>query len=315
MTRSYLSGVAAIFVLYTGADAQAQRSTAPSAIAVTSLPPGTFRGSLVMKDDARDTVARTLPAVTGTAQWRIELDSLDWRRKITIRITLPGPEHAVYVIRTADSTAPQRVLHVTNLSPHANPTYFTAVMIPSGTADQRPYGNWVITDSVTFVPGPERASGDRTLRGTVRLEGSRDFALQKKPGERYRQQAQRTLDGVFAATFDPRPEPVPRTMTPALQRAIMDQALYDFGINWMNQLMHLGQGDSTLDNRLARGYLASRWGNAATVDSIDVSYRHAYVRLRGRYVPITCALDGDRAAGAVCSDPQPRRWWRRMLQL
>jgi hypothetical protein len=299
-TKFGLVAVALVTLSGTGsAQASAQAS---SPVGAATLLVGTFQGTLVVSDDARDTTARARP-VSGRAQWRLELDSLDWRRKVTIRIVLDGPDRAEYVIRTADSTDPGRVLYMrNNASSHADRRYFTGRISLLGASDPRRYTDFsTVRDSVTFVPGYGRASGNRTLRGTVDLQGYREFSAPKK-GEFFGQQATRILRGSFAATFDPRPEPVPRTMTAAVQRGILDRALFDFGINYANQLMHLGQGDSTLDNRLARGYLASRWGNAATVDSIDVDYRHVYVRLRGRYLPIRCELDGGRTAGSVCWD-------------
>lgn len=89
-------------------------------------------------------------------------------------------------------------------------------------------------------------------------------------------------------------------MTRALQQGILQRALYDFAINWMNFRGNPSAADSTADNGKAREFLTSRWGEAAIVDSVAVSATLIRVRLRGRYVPIVCVLD-ERRAGSVCT--------------
>src|SRR6476659_5108876 len=52
------------------------------------------------------TPGRVRSSVTGTATWTIELDSLDLRRKFTIRLALPAPSPVTIVLRAVDSLPP-----------------------------------------------------------------------------------------------------------------------------------------------------------------------------------------------------------------
>jgi hypothetical protein len=45
--------------------------------------------------------------VVGTASWRRELDSLDWRLKPTLRLIVTGPESTLIVIRLVSAAIPR----------------------------------------------------------------------------------------------------------------------------------------------------------------------------------------------------------------
>jgi hypothetical protein len=268
------------------------------ALASASPPQGIFRGTLATKSNAADGQAFRPESISGTASWRLELDSLDWRRKLTLRIELAGGR-GVYVIRTSGPNAPRRVLTAKNVpSSHIDPAYFTASMVVRENEGLRVYNEWhVVIDTVAFA-STDSLFPSMVLRGAVRLEGYRDAP--DAPGAHPRQIAVRLLIGTFEAPFDPRPAPTPSTMTAALQREILERALYNFAITWMSYRVTPSAADSTTDNDKARAFLTRRWGEAVIVDSVAVDATHLRVRLHGRYVPIVCVLD-ERKAGSTCA--------------
>jgi hypothetical protein len=91
-----------------------------------------------------------------------------------------------------------------------------------------------VIDTVAFTRTDSLSPGV-VLRGTVRLEGYRDAP--DMPGAHPRQIAVRGLAGTFEAPFDPRPAPTPNTMTLALQKQILQQALDNFshGERWSSR--------------------------------------------------------------------------------
>jgi hypothetical protein len=259
--------------------------------------------------------------VVGTATWRFELDSLDWRRKVTLRLSLKGPSHAVYVIRTAGARAPNGILTVKNIpNSHIDPRYYTARLSVSELGERRVYDDWnSLRDTVIFTD-IDSLSPRSVLRGTVRLEGYHSFSSALKPGESYPGQKAgepypgqltvRRLEAAFAATFDPRPTPSPRTMTPDLARRIMTEALYEYAVGWMGGGLNPGPADSTRDNAKARAFLTSRWGEVAIIDSVAVADKAFYVRMRARYAPVTCIVVHDSSA-PTCGGPKRSWWWSR----
>jgi hypothetical protein len=186
---------------------------------------GTFVGTHLVREDVRDTAATTAHQVSGRATWRLELDTLDWRRKVTVRLLLPGPDQTVVVIRTAGPNPPQRWLTAKNMATsHADPRYFTA------TISALEHGRWreftehdVVRDTISFLPMANITPG-ATLRGTISLLGFAEITRNVHPLK------VRIVQGAFAAAYDSQPEP-PRTMTPAEQKRVMHAALYDFAIH------------------------------------------------------------------------------------
>jgi len=262
---------------------------------------GTFRGTLAVKWNAADQKTVKPDSVQGTATWRFERDSLDWRRKLTLHIDLANGRGS-YIIRTADTVPPRRALTTKNVpSSHLDARFFTASLVVRENGPAREYASGdVVADSVIFFAADSLSPTTR-LRGTVGLHRFR--AVDREvAGARPGQQAVRILTGRFEAAFDPRPDPTPRTMTADLQTKILQQALYDFAITWMSYRVNERAGDSTTDNDKARAFLIRRWSEAAIVDSVAVDKTHLRVRLRGRYVPIICRVD-ERIAGSACTRP------------
>ena len=99
------------------------------AVARPSRPGGVFRGTLLTKPNAADDKDVQPDSVSGTASWRFERDSLDWRRKLTLHIDLAGGR-GTYVIRTADTVGRRKVLTAKNgPSSHIDPAYYTASLV------------------------------------------------------------------------------------------------------------------------------------------------------------------------------------------
>lgn len=271
-----------------------------------SVRPGSIRGTVVFRQDAADHSEVAPLPVTGTAKWRLELDSLDWRRKLTLRFVLSGPAQAEYVIRTAGPGVPRGVLRVkNNPSSHVDPRYYTATMSVREQGNRRVYDYWALTmDTVAFERVDSAASG-AILRGTIHLMGFHGFGAARRPGE----QTTRQLDATFAAGFDPRPAPMPRTMTHDVQGRIMYDALNDFAVGFMDGVIKPSATDSTKDNARARAYLVSRWGEAAMVDSVATGPADFYVRMRGRYAPVTCIVTY-HASAPSCTSSRWRSWSR-----
>jgi hypothetical protein len=261
---------------------------------------------MMFKEDAADRVPVHPTPVVGTAAWRLELDSLDWRRKVTLRLVLAGPEHAEYVIRMAGPRAPSGRLAVKNVpSSHVDPRYYTATMAVREEGDLRVYDDWNTSIDTVVLERLDSLPPRAVLRGTIHLMGFHYFGAARAPGHG----AIRELDGVFAARFDPRPAPTPRTMTHDVQGRIIYDALNDFAIGFAGGVLNPNAADSTKDNARARAYLASRWGEAATLDSLAVSPTDFYVRMRGRYAPVTCVVVY-RSVGPSCTSSR-WPWWRR----
>ncbi|MEP6733067.1 MAG: hypothetical protein ABJE10_20660 [bacterium] len=86
---------------------------------------------------------------------------------------------------------------------------------------------------------------------------------------------------------------------------ILRRALDDFAQAWMDGwVAHRPAFDSTADSEKARAYLTSRWNQAAFVDSVVVGPKTFYVRLRGRYAPITCVVH-ERSSAPSCDNSKP----------
>jgi hypothetical protein len=272
--------------------------------AVGDVPRGTILGTMLFRENSRDSSITQSTKIVGTAQWRFELDSLDWRRKLTLHLALHGPEHAEYIIRTAGASAPRGTLHVKNVPlSHSDSRYFTVKMTVRELGVQRVYDTWQnIVDTITFA-GVDSLSPDAVLRGTVNLMGFHSFAegQHERDGDRG-QLTLRILNGSFAATFDPRPLPSPTTMSYALQKTILRRALDEFASVWMAGIVNPSVADSTKDNGRARAYLRSRWSEAAGIDSVAVGSKALYVRLSGRYAPVSCVITYDSNA-PLCTTP------------
>jgi hypothetical protein len=276
-----IGGAGALLAVGTStAAAQGARASGTDTVAA-----GRFRGVVAEPDPAR-VGGHVMRAIGGTARWRRELDSLDWREKLTVRVTLDAPDRGVFVARAAGPGLQQRTVIVASRGGQA--------YVPATLAEELPAagGRWaeqqtIFGDSVVLeaMQGIDRSS---MLRGRLRMGG-----YPRTSPVRGAQDLQRVVEvrGEFAATFDPRPAAVPRTMSDSMQQAILKRALWDAGAHWMDGMLHIRANDSSFSNVLLRGYLVNRWSHVATVDSVSTDYTRLYVRLRGRLAPVTCEAD------------------------
>ena len=91
-------------------------------------------------------------------------------------------------------------------------------------------------------------------------------------------------------------------MTDGLQARIMSSALYDFTLQWMSGIVNPSIADSTKDNGKARAYLLRRSNAAAIIDSVAVGKEGYYIRMHGRYAPVSCVLTS-HLNHAACTRP------------
>ena len=269
-------------------------TSVPALATIVQAPPagGTFVG-----EEGSDPRSEGRPEATvragGTAQWSYELDSLDLRRKVTIRIALNTPESTYVVLRALDDAPPAPGLYGTLLPAtgvsHHDPHLFHADIHSTEVGRQRNYLLGSLNkDSVFIDPAPDGAPHDSTLRGRIRLRGSR-FADQKG-NEVLRDYVMHDVFGSFVAPQSMAAGPSV-VVTPQMQEMTLRRALDGFMTTNMGAINGDGGMDSTMTSPLARRYLEARWGAAAVVDSLVASGRSYFIRLRGRFVPTMCEVD------------------------
>lgn len=266
------------------------------ALAQQGPAPGSFRGHAVILEDARSTPAGADQPASGTARWRLELDSLDWRYKPTLRITLARPDTAALVIRIT------RPVLVSRLAPQR----YTASLYVRERGAPQVYDQWFSHRDTVLIESEPPLSRASVLRGRLLVQGYRDSV----PGRSVGPKMTRRIVGEFTATFDPRPDPYPPTMTDSLQEAILRRALWDAGLQWLESKVHIDPTDSTHETRKLRPYLESRWSGAATIDSASTDLYHFYIRMRGRHAPITCIHTEE--VHPTCYST--RYWWSRIFR-
>jgi hypothetical protein len=266
--------------------ALAQAGRAPAAAPVAA---GRFRGEIAEPDPAK--VGRhVMRPVTGSARWRSELDSLDWREKLTVRVTLDAPDRGVFVARASGPGLQQRAVIVASRGGQAYvPATIAEVLPVAGSARweerQTSFGDSVVLEA---MPGIDRSS---VLRGRLRIGGYPRTSPVRGAGD-----VQRVVQvhGDFAATFDPRRESRAPAMSDSMQQALLERALRDAGAHWLDGKVHIRANDSSFSNVLLRGYLANRWSHVAMIDSVATDYTRMFVRLRGRNARVTCENDDGR---------------------
>ena len=261
--------------------------------AAQSVAPGTFigRDSLDTRDEP-STPSRVRSRVTGTATWTIELDSLDLRRKFTIRIELPAPSPVTVVFRAVDSLPPnpggyKLMLASTGASHGSRSTFHGDVHALEGDRARR---YWPIVSSV-FITSITKEGGEPVVSG--RLELLSDRYADGKPGQLVFPYVFLRTDGNFAAhaATDPRPR---IAVSPAMQEAVLTRALDGFMITHSGAINGDGDVDSTRQTALARKFLESRWRDAAIVERVDVRGMKYQLRLRGRHAPVVCESESAR---------------------
>lgn len=267
----------------------AQRAAPVVATAAAQPAAGSFRGDESVKAESEGR-PESVASVTGTAAWSIELDTVDLRRKLTIRIALNTPEATVIELRAADSVAPASgtygiMLPSTGASHHAG-TYRVDMHATEAGRTRYYLGTGVQGDLVT-IESPASGVADFSLTGRVNLSGDR--YADATPGALLHDYASRRVTGVFVAPPS-RGSPPEIVITPALQEKVLRRALDGFAITQSGASNGDGGVDSTTSSPLARSFLESRWGAAASIESITVNGQDSDIRLRGRYVPVTCSM-------------------------
>jgi hypothetical protein len=301
--------IAAVLVAAGPAAGSALRAQAPQpAMRNVTAGAGRLLGIAEFRMHSRDERPARRDSATGTARWRLERDTLDWRRKVTIRLSLDGADRAQYVIR-AQATAPPfaggAALPRGTLV-HLEDRYFTTVLTVQELGARRTYDRWSVGDSMLVVPVGSLAPGT-VISGTFARLGFHDL-VPEAPGSLSHtgQQTSRYVNVAFSATFDPRPAPSP-AMTAATQRRILHGALEDFAVRWVESRVNPSAHDSTGSPALARAALTRAWAEAAVVDSVSASATAFYVRMRGRHAPVTCTVSHD-SSGPTCRRTRPG-WW------
>jgi len=251
-------------------------TTTPAAATIVQPTPtgGSFTG-----EEVRDRGTST--RADGTAEWGFELDTLDLRRKITIRIALRTPESTVIVLRAVDGAPPApgtyRVMVPSAGMSHHDVRTFRADIhtIESGT--RRSYTPDAATVDSVFVDVPVSGGADSTIRGRIRLQGSRDGATHGVAGTFIAPQSMSAGPNVI--------------VTPEMQETTLRRALDGFVMTNAGATSRDGAADSTKRTASARRFLEGRWRDAALVDSVFANGSAYHVRLRGRFVPTVCEVD------------------------
>jgi len=250
-------------------------TTPASATIVQPMPTGgSFTG-----EEGKDRASSA--RADGAAEWGFELDSLDLRRKVTIRIALRTPESAVIVLRAVDGAPPApgtyRVMLPSTGASHHDPRTFRADIHTTESGTPRSYAPTASSVDSVFIEMPVDGGADSTIRGRIRLQGASDGAT-------------RSVAGTFVApqSMSAGPNVI---VTPEMQEHALRRALDGFMMTNAGSASRDGSADSTKKTALARRFLEGRWRDAAVVDSVFANGSAYHVRLRGRFVPTTCEVD------------------------
>lgn len=241
---------------------------------------------LLGAQQARPQLAPAPPPAAAT--WRFELDSLDWRYRLTIRIPVARPRARVLVIRTASTAPPRAAVQMRSITSETNvdPAKAMAWVETPGTPSE-PRHPVHTFDSLAFAV-------DTPLTRASVIRGHHEFIILADESTGARLPGLPRLVGDFAATWDPTPSVRPRTMSDSLQSAILQRALWDAGAHWMESQIHIVPGDSSHDGRLLKAFLLDRYGAALTVDTVETDFKRVFMRVRGRYRPLVCEMDDGR---------------------
>ena len=275
----------------------ADDTTTPAAATIVQAPPagGSFAGEegADLRADGRDEATRR---ADGTAEWSFELDSLDLRRKVTIRIALRSPESTTIVLRAIDAALPAPGMYGVMLpstgASHHDPRMFRGDIHTTEAGSRRNYLLGSLNMDTVVIETPVDGGADSTIRGRIKFRGSR--SADAKPGESTRDYVKHDVFGTFVAPQSMSAGPSV-AVTPAMQEAVLRRALDGFVMTHMGAANADGAADSTKTTALARRFLESRWGGGAAVDSVMASGQAFHVRLRGRFVPTTCEVDSSNS--------------------
>ncbi len=252
-------------------------TTTPAAATIVQPMPtgGSFTG-----ETAKNRMTPT--HADGTAEWGFELDSLDLRRKVTIRIALRTQESTMVVLRALDATPPgPGIYHVMRPSAgasHHDPRTFRADIHTTESGARHNYALGGSNADSVFIEMPVDGGADSTIRGRIRLQGALDGASHG-------------IAGTFVApqSMSAGPNVI---VTPEMQENTLRRALDGFMMTNAGATNRDGPADSTRTTAMARRFLEGRWRDAAVVDSVFANGAAYHVRLRGRFAPMTCEVDG-----------------------
>ena len=268
------------------------------------IAPGTFvgRDSLDTRHEPA-TPGRVRSSVTGTATWTSELDSLDLRRKFTIRIELPAPAPVTIVLRAFDSLPPAPgaydvMIASTGASHGSRWSMHGDVFAREGARDRRYFP--LVTKVV--VASASTDAGQPVITGKLEMLSHR--YADGKPGQMVFDNVMLRINGDFAARAAENPTPT-IAVTPAMQEAVLQRAIDGFMITSSEAANGDGDADSTHQTARARAFLESRWHHAAVIEKIEANGMQFVVRLRGRYVPVVCEASWKHEEAECVALPAP----------
>jgi hypothetical protein len=198
---------------------------AQGAITPTQQPAsGRFVGT--MATDRTGESGPLIPArpSAGTATWRIEIDTIDWRPKFTVRIQLDSPDNSVLVIRAGSEKQPEAGDYGVKIqatgAAHVHPASISAGL--TALEDGRTQ-HYMVENQVTF----DSSDSSGAVRGAFKLVALR-YA---EDGQVIHKIVWRRLNGAFVATRNPVPESPPK-LTAEFQERILRRALDDYIATW-----------------------------------------------------------------------------------
>lgn len=283
------------------------QATPPTDDQASSLSPGLFLGSDSLTEGAPRRAVSNRRALTGRATWRIETDTVDLRRKVTVRVRAIDAElGATIVLRGVDTLgrwpaydgrAPNRGAMGTKL--RTSPRSELRVTLRDTTRSyQHSLRDLVLVGSSAGTVRP-------IVRGRFIAAGQPSYAWPLDP-----EQPKYWLTGQFVAVHDASPAPVV-TVTEVMQRAVLERAVLSFLLTHseMNVYPQPSDGDDYRDSVQttagARRFLLKHWGHAVRIDTLTVKGKDFQVRLRGLFINSTCeAASPDKQV--VCSPPTDR---------
>lgn len=280
----------------------AQSRPAPLQLGAPLLAPGVVQGIKIGANRRDSGFVAKLPriAAVGTATSAIEIDTLDFRPKWTIRLRLAGADSLEIVLRCADTMPPEPrpydIIMVGRGVSHADPRYLAGEMTVHENGVRQRFmisGSW---DRITF--GPAR---DGTIAGAIAVVGARiDREAQGFP----RPWLHRGLEARFTTRPGAPPASAPQ-LTPATEARMMKDALDGVMMSWYGAV----NGDGELPDTTpagARAFVERRWKPAIEVDSVRVVGDILWLRLRGTRFGVRCARSGEDL-WPTCTTPSIRR--------
>ncbi|MCY7380261.1 MAG: hypothetical protein LH467_13105 [Gemmatimonadaceae bacterium] len=271
-----------------------------------SVAPGTFVGrDSLGSENEPGTLNRVRPQVSGTATWSIELDSLDLRRKFTMRLEIPDPWPVTIVLRALDSLplaagSHRSMLPATGAS-HRLPRTVHADIYSVEGGQRRHYTPAELKVTITAVS---------TVRGQPVVVGHVDARSmrygERTPGQGLFPVVRLVVAGDFAsrAAAEVRPRIV---VTSRMQELVLARALDGFAITNTGAINGDGDADSTREATRARRFIESRWSDALEIEQMEVKGMEYQLRVRGRHAPVVCEVESVHGDIECTTMPAPVR--------